>query len=457
MSLPPKVSAQNPSESLATRAVHGGAERDASGRRKKRPGDGIPAPIACTATYAFSSTAELRAHHEGHLQREEYGRYGNPTVRSAERAIAALEAPSRAGLTGETSSALFASGMAAITTTFLALLKAGDHAILTSDCYRRTRQFATTTLARLGIEVSVVPPDDLDALAAAIRPGKTRLVFTELPTNPYLRVLDLDRVASLVRAMRGVKLVVDATFATPINLRPLEHGAHLVVHSATKYLAGHNDVLAGAIVGDPGLVELVRDLRGVLGSVLDPHAAFLLERGLKTLSLRVRHQNAAALRVARFLESDPRVRAVFYPLLPSHPDHHVASRLLEGGGAVVSFRLNADLETTSRFIDACELATIAPSLGGVETLIEQPALMSFYELTTEERLAVGIPEDLVRLSVGVEDVEDILADLSRALDVFARSAGSGSGGPEPQSRSARPTPASLEVIARSARPKAVAS
>lgn len=391
---------------IDTLAVHGRGAHDPGSRRRAH--DALPTPIVCTATYAFGSTTELHDHFEGRTEREEYGRYGNPTVRSAELKIAALE--------GAEDAALFSSGMAAIAALLFAALKQGDHVILTRDVYRRTRQLVTATLARFGVDATLVDPGDLDALAATIRPGKTKIVFTELPTNPYLRVVDLDRVAAIVREVRGVKLVVDATFATPVNLRALSWGAHLVVHSCTKYLAGHNDVLAGAIAGDTNLVSVVRDFRGVVGSVLDPHAAFLVERGMKTLALRVARQNETALAVARFLSEHPAVREVFYPALASHPDHEVASRVLSGFGGVVSFRLRGDLESTGRFVDACKLATIAPSLGGVETLIEQVALMSYYGLSTEERLALGVPEDLVRLSVGVEDAGDILGDLDRALE-----------------------------------------
>jgi cystathionine gamma-synthase len=376
---------------IDTLAIHG------AGARSAHAHDAMPTPIVCTATYSFTSTAELRDHFEGRVEREEYGRYGNPTVQSCERKLAALD--------GAEDAALFSSGMGAITTALFAMLKSGDHLVLTSDCYRRTRQFAQVTLAKFGIA----------ALEAAIVPGKTKLVFTELPTNPYLRVVDIGAFAEVVRKHRGVKLLVDSTFATPVNLRPLEHGAHLAIHSCTKYLAGHNDVLAGSIAGSRALVGAVREFRGVLGGVLDPHAAFLVERGIKTLPLRVRQQNASGLAVARFLEKHPAVREVFYPGLESHPEHALAARLLAGAGGVVSFRLRADLETTSRFIDACKLATLAPSLGGTETLIEQPALMSFYELSTEERLAIGVHEDLVRLSVGIESLDDIVADLEQAL------------------------------------------
>ena len=372
--------------------------------------DAVTTPIACTATYAFGSSAELRDHFEGRTERQEYGRYGNPTVRAAELKLAALDA-------GE-DAALFGSGMAAITTALFALLKKGDHVVLVGDCYRRTRSFVTQTLARFGVESTLVPAGEPSALAAAIGPS-TRVILTESPTNPYLRVVDLPALAEAKRRHPRVKILIDATFATPVNQRPLEQGADLVLHSCTKYLGGHNDLLAGVVIGDQGLVALVRDARDVLGGVLDPHAAYLLLRGLKTLSLRVARQNATGLAVARWLETQPEVARVHYPGLTSHPDHAIAARLMTGFGGVVSFVLRADLDVTASALDACELATIAPSLGGVETLIEQPAIMSYYGLSSEERAALGIADGLVRLSVGVEDLEDIREDLARVLAVVA--------------------------------------
>jgi cystathionine gamma-synthase len=246
-------------------------------------------------------------------------------------------------------------------------------------------------------------------------PGKTKVILSESPTNPYLRVPDLRKLAEIKRRFGSAKLVIDATFATPVNQRPLEQGADLVLHSGTKYLGGHNDLLAGAVCGNEGIVSAIRELRGVLGAVLDANSAYLLLRGIKTLHLRVGRQNESALRIARWLEDRPEIERVFYPGLGSHPDHAIARELMTGFGGVVSFLVKGDLDDTSRFIDACRIAQIAPSLGGVETLIEQPALMSFYELTTEQREAVGIRNNLVRLSVGVEDCDDLMADLGQAM------------------------------------------
>ncbi|MGF1468804.1 MAG: trans-sulfuration enzyme family protein [Sandaracinaceae bacterium] len=387
--------------SAHTVAVQGGEPRS-------YPNDALAAPIVQTATYTFRDTAALVEYMKGRVVREEYGRYGNPTVRVVEEKVAALE--------GTDDAVAFGSGMAAITTAILALVKAGSHVVLFRDCYRRTRQFVRQVLSRFGVEHTLVDPADLDGLAAAIRPD-TRLVISEAPTNPYNTVVDLPRMAALCRERR-IKTMIDATFATPINLRPADHGVDLVVHSATKYLAGHNDVLAGVVAGRRGLVSLVRDLRHVLGPVLDPHAAFLVLRGLKTLAVRVEQQNRTAMALAEALEAHPRVRRVWYAGLASHPNHDVARRLLSGFGGVVTFTVDADGEGTTRFVDALRIPRIGPSLGGTESLVEQPALMSYFELSTEERLALGMPDELVRYAVGLEDASDVIADVREALSAL---------------------------------------
>jgi cystathionine gamma-synthase len=304
--------------------------------------------------------------------------------------------------------------MAAMTTVMVALLKQGDHVVLFRDCYRQTRQFVLKTLAKFGVSHTLVEPGDLAGLQAALRP-ETKLVVSESPTNPYLNCIDLAEVARICKGQRGVRTVIDATFATPINCRPAQYGIDIVVHSATKYLSGHNDVLAGAVAGSNNLVSLIRESRDVLGNVCDPHAAFLVGRGMKTLALRVERQNANALALARFLEGHPRVEKVHYPGLESHPSHAIAKRQMRGFGGVVSFVVKDGLEGARKVVDGARLARIAPSLGGVETLIEPPAIMSYFELTPEQRAQVGIEEGLVRLAVGIEDEGDLLADLDRAL------------------------------------------
>jgi len=398
---------------ISTESIHG---RMAD--RATRAHHSLVTPLVQTATYTFANTADLRAFMEAKMwggdpamaERGEYGRYGNQTVRSVEQRLAAIEKGGDA--------LLFPTGMAAITNVLLSILSSGSHVIFTDDCYRKTRHFCNTFLKKMNIESSQAPMGDYEALEAAIRPN-TRLIISESPTNPYLRVVDLVRLSEIARRHR-VKTIIDATFATPVNQRPLDFGIDLVIHSATKYLSGHNDIMAGAVVGDAGLIHALRQSQGMLGGVLDPHAAFLLERGLKTLALRVHQQNHSAQAAAEYLEQHARVSRVWYPGLTSHPDYSVATAQMSGCGGVVSFEITPregedPLHTTSRFIDAMTIPYIAPSLGGVESLIEQPALMSYYELSTEERLAIGIKDNLVRFSVGIEDTVDILADLNQAL------------------------------------------
>jgi len=333
----------------------------------------------------------------------EYGRMGNPTVAAVEARLAAIE--------GAEAAQLFGSGMAAVTTLFLWFLKAGDRLVLTSDSYRRTRDFSVF-LSKFGIAVDVVAPD-VDAIVEAFRP-ETRLVFSEVPTNPYLRVLDLPRLVEAARS-QGVVTVVDTTFATPVNLRPLELGADLVIHSATKYLGGHNDLIAGVVAGREELMRPLSEFLMTLGGICDPNTAFLLERGLKTLALRVDRHNSNGQRVAEFLSAHPKVERVYYPGVASHPDYHIAKNLLRGFGGVVTFLVDGGFEATARFVDRLHIPRLAPSLGGVESLVDHVALMSFWELSAEERQKRGIPENLVRLSLGIEDIEDLLADLDQAL------------------------------------------
>ena len=390
----------------STDAVHAGDER-------RKPYDTIPMSIVQTSTYAFADTAEIVAYTEGRHpngERGEYGRYGNPTVHAVERRLAALE--------GTEDAALFASGMAAVTTSTLALVKGGQHIVLFQDCYRRTLEFVTDVLGRFGVNHTLLPAGDVAALPDALRP-ETRLVLSESPTNPYLSCVDLERVAAACKTRRTVKSMIDGTFATPVNCRPAAFGIDLVVHSATKYLAGHNDVLAGVVCGPSGLISMIRDLRGVLGGVCDPHAAFLVGRGLKTLTLRVERQNATALALAERLEKHPRIERVFYPGLASHPSHAVARAQMRGFGGVVSFIVKGGLSGGSRMVDACKLSRIGPSFGGVESLIEQPAVMSYYEMTTQQREAIGIADGLIRLAVGIEDAADLIADIEQALSASA--------------------------------------
>lgn len=386
---------------FSTQAVHAGEE-------KRKPYGALTTPIVQTSTYTFENTAEILdfMHRKAAGDpgvRDEYGRYSNPTQSAAERKIATLEGGERA--------LLFASGMCAITTTMAALLSSGDRLVVISDCYHRTREFALTFLSRWGIETTLVPLDQSAALAAAIRPT-TRLIFSETPTNPYLRVMDLPRMVEVAR-QHEITTILDSTFATPINMRPLEYGVDLVIHSATKYLGGHNDLLAGAVIGSRETLAQIEAARGVMGGMSNPNDAYLLLRGLKTLDLRVRRQNENGQRVAQFLEGHPAIRRVYYPGLPSHPDYEIARRQMTGFGGVVSFEIEGDMDKTGRFIDLLRLPYVGPTLGGVESVIEQSATL--FSLDREERREAGIKDNLVRYALGIEDADDLIADLSQAL------------------------------------------
>lgn len=348
--------------------------------------------------------------------------------------------------------------MNAATTMLLALVPAGGHIVTTTDCYRRTRQFIQTVLPKMGIGATVIDPSDLGALERALEEHDVSLFFSESPTNPYLRCVDVAAIKALCEP-RGCLVAIDSTFATPINSRACCLGADLVLHSGTKYLAGHNDVLVGAIAGRAEPVAAVRAMHNVLGGTVDPHAAWLLLRGLKTLvrsfsvfffplaekrktgrrengrkkltlspspkhtqhknekqGLRVARQNATAMELATRLEAHPRVSRVHYPGLASHPDHEIAVRQMSGFGGVVSFEVDADLWGTAAVIDGVRIPYIAPSLGGVESLIEQPTVISYWDQGPEERARIGIKDSLIRYACGVEDVEDLWADLKRALE-----------------------------------------
>lgn len=380
-----------------TRAVHGGEERFKYAKS-------VTNPIVPTSTFVFEDLDEFHEYKAGQRQHFEYGRYGNPTVRAAERKLAALDQAEEA--------LLFPTGMSAVTTVLLAMLRSRQHLVVVEDCYRKTAQFARL-IERFGIESTFVPTGDFDRLAGAVRPN-TRLVFVESPTNPHLHVVDLERLVALARE-RQLKVIADSTFATPINQRPLEFGVDLVVHSATKYLGGHNDLLAGSVCGSAELLQGLKDFRGIVGAMPDPHSSYLLIRGLKTLALRVEWQNRSGLQLARYLENHPKVKRVYYPGLESHPHHEVARRQMQGFGGVVSFEIDGDLDRTRTFIHALELPYLAPSLGGAESLVSHPATLSYYDLTREERLAIGIKDELVRYAVGLEDPDEIIADLEQAL------------------------------------------
>lgn len=386
---------------LSTLAVHAG-----EGRQK--PQHAITDPIVCAATYTFASTQAVLDYLEHKQDREEYGRYGNPGEKVVERKLAALE--------GGEEAILYASGMAAFVGLLMAKLAAGDEVVFFDECYHRSREFCIKHLSRFGVVTRQVPACDYAAMEAAITP-RTRLLVSESPTNPHLSVVDLERFAELGRKHR-VETLIDATLATPYNVRPLEYGIDYVLHSATKYLGGHNDLLAGVIIGSREKLEPVRKLRGILGAINSPHNIYFLERGLKTFELRMQRHNANGQAIAEFLASHPRVEKVYYPGLPAHPYHEVARRQMRGFGGLITFLVkDADWRQTAAVVDAMQVARIAPSLGGVESLIEQPLIMSYYETPPEDRRRYGIPDNMIRLSCGIENTEDLIEDLRQALAV----------------------------------------
>lgn len=368
-------------------------------------GSSVTIPIVHSAPFSFGSTKELLDFLKGDSNRQqpEYGRMGNPTVSHVETKLAALEGAEKAQL--------FASGMTAITSLFFTLLRSGDHIIMTSDSYRRTRDFGSF-LKKFGISMSVVP-SSLQDIEQAIQ-AASRLVFTEIPTNPHLHLIDIQELVKIASS-RGILTVVDSTLATPLNLRPCEFGVDFVVHSATKYLGGHNDLIAGVLAGRADVVQPVTDLLMTLGGICDPNTAFLLDRGLKTLAVRIAQQNENGQAVANFLEAHPKITKVFYPGLESHPHHALAKTLMSGFGGVVTFLVDGGFEDTARFIDQLKIPCLAPSLGGVESLVEQVAVMSYWDMSPEQRRELEIPDNLVRLAVGIERIEDLIADLKQAL------------------------------------------
>lgn len=385
---------------FSTLSVHGGEAR-------QKPGDSITDPIFCASTYTFADTQSVIDYIEQEQPREEYGRYGNPGERVAERKLAALE--------GAEEAVLFASGMAAIVGLLMAKLNVGDEVIFFDECYHRSREFCGKHLSRFGVKTIQVRACDYEAMEAAITP-RTRLLVSESPTNPHLSIVDLERFAELGRR-HEIETLIDATLATPYNLRPIEAGVDYVLHSVTKYLAGHNDLLAGSVAGSKEQLEPVRNLRGIMGAINSPQNCYLLSRGLKTFELRMARHNENGQRVAEFLEAHPRIEKVYYPGLKSHPQHELARRQMRGFGGLVTFLVKeADWRATADIVDAVRIPRIAPSLGGVESLIEQPLVMSYYQLKPEERAKFGIPDNMIRLACGIENADDLVADLAQALD-----------------------------------------
>jgi cystathionine gamma-synthase len=386
---------------ISTQSVH-------SGELRQKAEGSISTPTYNASTYTFESTDALLRFVEGKVDRQEYGRYGNPNEKSVEQKLAALE--------GAESAVLYSSGMAAIVGLLMCKLNAGDEVIFFDQCYHRSREFCMKHLSRFGVKTHQVKTGDFDAMEAAINPN-TKMLISESPTNPHLTSIDIEQFVSLGKA-HEVETLIDATLATPFNIRPIELGVDYVLHSATKYLGGHNDLLAGVICGSTEKLDPVRHLRGILGSINAPQSLYLLERGLKTFALRMQRHNENGMAIAKFLEAHPRVSKVYYPGLESHPSHAIASSQMHGFGGLITFLVrDADWKQTAKIIDAVKIPRIAPSLGGVESLIEQPLVMSYFNYSPEDRQRFGIDDNMIRLSCGIEDTEDLIADLAQALEV----------------------------------------
>ncbi|HSM49792.1 MAG TPA: PLP-dependent aspartate aminotransferase family protein [Thermoanaerobaculia bacterium] len=384
---------------LSTRVIHGGQHAD--------PATGaVSVPIYQSSTFAFRSADEGAGRFLGTEPGYIYTRLGNPTIAALEASIANLE--------GGVGALGAATGMAAVQTVYFALLGQGAHVVATDALYGPSRMVLETEYTRFGVTATFVDSTDPDNVARAMRP-ETRLVYIESPSNPTMAVTDIPACAAIARA-GGALLCVDNTFASPLLQRPLELGADVVLHSLTKFLNGHSDVVGGVVVaGDPELFARLRKVHRNLGGTMDPHQAWLVLRGIKTLALRMERAQANARTVAAFLEADPRIEWVRYPGLASHPQHALASRQMAGPGAVLSFGVRGGFAAAKTMIESCQLATLAVSLGGIETLIEHPASMTHSSVPRADREAAGITDDLVRLAVGCEDERDLLADLDQAL------------------------------------------
>jgi len=375
---------------LSTTAIHGGAAPPA-------PGTGISAPLVQSVNFAQETGTS-----EGLL----YTRYGNtPNAERVQRRLALLE--------GSEEALVLSSGMGATACAMLALLRSGDHLVSSSWIYGGTRKLYTEDLVGMGIEVTLVNPLEPRAWRKALKKN-TRAIFLESPVNPTCRVLELSSLQNLAHN-EGIALVVDSTFASPVNFRPIEHGVDVVIHSATKYLNGHHDILAGVVCGNEPFIDEVRRKMMVWGQAPDPFACWLLERGLKTLDVRVKRQNENAMQIAEWCSKRPEIAKVHYPGLPSHPDHEIAKSILNGFGGMLGIEIRGAGPAAIRFAQALKLFAYAASLGGVDSLVIEPRYSSHEHMTSEERARIGIPDGFLRMSIGIENVEDLIADIEQAL------------------------------------------
>lgn len=389
--VPQQPGADAPRLAPASVVLHGG-------RAAASEGAPVVQPLSQSVNYVmpFGDSGEIR-----------YPRHGNtPNASILQRRLAMLE--------GSEAALVLASGMAATTCTMLALLRSGDHVVASSWLYGGTRVFLERELPQFGVTTTFVDPTETRGWRRVVQ-RNTRLLFLESPVNPNTRVVDIRPARGIAEEM-GMALVIDSTFASPINFRPLEHGADVVIHSATKYLNGHHDVLAGVVCGSESVIEEVRAKMAVWGQGPDPFAVWLLERGLKTLDVRVQRQNANAMRIAQWAEGHPSISAVHYPGLASHPDYEIARTQLDGFGGMLAIELAGGEAAAARMLPKLALFVHAPSLGGVDSLVSEPRFTSHRDITAAQRAALGIPDGFLRLSVGIEDVNDLIADLTQALE-----------------------------------------
>jgi cystathionine gamma-synthase len=386
-------------EHAGTTAVWGG-EQSASG------GAATQVPIVQSVAFGYDDLDDWQAVALGERPGHIYSRNTNPTMAAFEEKVRLLE--------GAEAATSFASGMAAISNTLFALLAPGARIVTVKDTYGGTNQFFREFLPKFKVNVQLCDTNDAEAIETEIR-GGCQLLYLETPTNPTLKIVDIARLSRAAHAA-GALVITDNTFATPINQKPLELGSDLVLHSASKFLGGHADALGGVVCGPKSVIQTIYHFREITGAALDPHAAYLLLRGMKTLEIRVERQNASALRIAQFLEEHPAVANVYYPGLRSHPQHEIAARQMPGGfGGVMSFALRGGYEAVKRFLPKLKLAHRAANLGTVETVVGPPATTSHVEVSARDRAAMGIPEALVRYSTGIENVRDLMADLEQAL------------------------------------------
>jgi len=385
-------------EGDSTKCVHGAEIPDTFA-------GSVTTPIYQTSTFVFKDGEEIAKAVKGEKDSYVYTRWNNPTVERLEEKLAILEEAEDC--------AFFSSGMAAISTAVLSLVKRNDYVVAIRDLYGETYRLFNEILPSLGVNVILIDTNNVNQLEGALQ-KEPRIVYIETPTNPTLKVVDISLFAKLAHE-KGSLLLIDNTFASPVNQRPSRYGADLIIHSATKYLNGHADVIAGAVAGDKETIKRIKRFRRVLGGTLDPHAAWLILRGIKTMAIRVRTQNYNAQRLAEYLDKHPKVERVYYPGLKNHPQHYVAVKQMSGFGGMLSFEIKGSKSKAIKFTESLRVAYLAASLGGVETLVSQPSTVTHTQMNQEERKKAGISDTLIRVSVGIEDVEDIINDFEQAF------------------------------------------